>query len=627
MKFIPGGTLRSYTGRPIPYPAAARLLAPVARALEYAHQAGVVHRDVKPANILLSQQGQPMLSDFGIARILESGEGGTLTATGVGIGTPEYMSPEQALGQKVDGRADIYALGIVFYELVTGRKPYTADTPMAVLYKHMSDPLPRPRQVVPDLPVEVENILYKALAKQPDDRYQSMGGFAAVLEQLAQGAALPAAPLSHLEDAGTLSAPAVPVTPTPSSTRGATFPRPQQPTQPEPIAASTASQPAIRPAVPTPATPTRAAAEPASKPTARRKFPIWGWAILMIGGLGLLGILALGGVAYLKFGQAGKPAQQPTPSEVAAWWTPHPPEVGPQVPTARHATSTFFLAVAPPILTPVRVTEAPTQAGSKGFGGGGFDFPDGMTIVNVPEGEFLMGLSDDQKNSLLKQYTGLSAFMLEYEQPLHKVWLDAFWIDQTEVTNAQYQKCVAAGACEPPSDFESQRRNINEKVKSYYDNPDYSNYPVIYVTWTQAKTYCEWAGRRLPTEAEWEKAARGTEGQLYPWKKDDLYCGLANYYSCKWDTDQVGIHPEGASPYGALDMLGNVSEWVADWYDHKYYQSSASRNPQGPASGEGRAFRGCSYECTPETMRTTFRLPLSPEDDSWDIGFRCAVSP
>jgi len=184
MDFLPGGTLKQKLGQPMAFPEAARLLAPIARALEYAHQQKIIHRDVKPANILLTQSNAPMLSDFGIAKILESRSKTELTATGAGIGTPEYMAPEQWLG-KAESRTDIYALGIVFYELVTGRRPYTADTPAAILLKHINDPLPSPRQFVRDLPYQVEQVLNKALAKNPEDRFQTMGEFADRLEQLA----------------------------------------------------------------------------------------------------------------------------------------------------------------------------------------------------------------------------------------------------------------------------------------------------------------------------------------------------------------------------------------------------------------------------------------------------------
>jgi tRNA A-37 threonylcarbamoyl transferase component Bud32 len=185
MEYLPGGTLKQKLGTPIPYAEAAALLAPIARALEYAQAQGIVHRDVKPANILLTATGQPMLSDFGIAKILVGEETTDLTGTGVGIGTPEYMAPEQALGQGIDGRADEYALGVVFYELVTGRKPFRADTPMAVVVKQIHDPLPRPKEIVPELPEAVERVLFKVLAKKPEDRFTNMSAFAVTLEKLA----------------------------------------------------------------------------------------------------------------------------------------------------------------------------------------------------------------------------------------------------------------------------------------------------------------------------------------------------------------------------------------------------------------------------------------------------------
>ena len=186
MDYLPGGTLKQKLGQPMPFQEAARMIIPMARALHHAHENGIVHRDVKPANMLLTAGGLPMLSDFGIAKMLESEQTSELTGTGMGIGTPEYMAPEQGTGEKVDERADIYALGVVFYELVAGRKPFRADTPMAVVIKHMTEPLPRPDLFVPGLPEEVDQIIFKAMAKRPEDRYQTMEQFALALEHLLQ---------------------------------------------------------------------------------------------------------------------------------------------------------------------------------------------------------------------------------------------------------------------------------------------------------------------------------------------------------------------------------------------------------------------------------------------------------
>ena len=198
MPYLPGGTLKQLiNGKAMPYQEAARLLVPIARALAYAHQQGMIHRDVKPSNILITQSGDPMLTDFGIAKIIDDDTTMDLTGTSAAVGTPEYMAPEQVTSKTVDQRADIYALGIIFYEMVTGRKPYQADTPMAVLFKHASEPLPRPKSFVSNLPDSVEQTLLKALAKRPEDRYQEMGEFASTLMRLSGQEVTTSLPSAH----------------------------------------------------------------------------------------------------------------------------------------------------------------------------------------------------------------------------------------------------------------------------------------------------------------------------------------------------------------------------------------------------------------------------------------------
>jgi formylglycine-generating enzyme required for sulfatase activity len=234
---------------------------------------------------------------------------------------------------------------------------------------------------------------------------------------------------------------------------------------------------------------------------------------------------------------------------------------------------------------------------------------DGMTMVYVPEGSFFMGREG-----------GISV-----ETPVHEVSQDAFWIDGTEVTNAQYALCLDDGNCE---------------LSEYADDSDTNGdpYPVVGVSWFDAQAYCEWAGARLPTEAEWEYAARGPEGPVYPWGDSfngenanscDVLC-TSNRRDERIDdgyrfSAPAGNYPAGESWVGALDMSGNVSEWVQDWYDGAYYSNSPASSPQGPDSGEVKVVRGGSWGNTVSELRGTTRLSVNPDDRVNNIGFRCVV--
>lgn len=228
----------------------------------------------------------------------------------------------------------------------------------------------------------------------------------------------------------------------------------------------------------------------------------------------------------------------------------------------------------------------------------------GREMVYVPAGEFIMGSEDGDSD----------------ERPRHKVYLDAFYIDRYEVTNAQYKVCVEAKVCNPPGSNGSFSRD------SYYGNPAYDDYPVIYVSWHDADTYCRWAGGRLPTEAEWEKAARGIDGRKYPWGNKWDTSKTNSRETTPGDTVAVGSYPAGASPYGVLDMAGNVWEWCQDRYSANYYAGSPERNPQGPSSGNYRVARGGSWANYVMNVRAAFRFRIDPDVRSNLVGFRC-VSP
>jgi len=587
MEYLPSGTLKSKLGKPIPWREAARLLVPVARALAYAHEQGMVHRDVKPSNILITQSGDPMLTDFGIAKIIDEEATVDLTGTSAAVGTPEYMAPEQVTAKSVDHRADIYALGVVFYEMVTGRKPFTADTPMAVLFKHASDPLPRPKGFVPTLPDAVEKVLLKALAKRPEDRYASMSGFANALERtvISEQSAV----ISKVKEEKVESKQAGP---------GA---RPSTDTQ----ATINQMEESIIKERPAPRTPSIQTVAPSSSPGLLRYWPIGLVGVLVIAGLTIALIVALA--------QATGNRAVPVITE---------PPVFTEAPTE----------------APV-VTEAPTEAPpALGIGSTWVRPADGMMMVYVPEGEFTMGSNNGDSD----------------EQPIHTVYLDAYWIDQTEVTNAMFTLFVERTGYQTDAEGEGSSyvfdgTNWNDVSGADWQHPQgpssglagLNDHPVVHVSWNDAEAYCGWAGVRLPSEAEWEKAARGIDGRTYPWGNQSLARNLLNFADINLNVDwadrnvddgyqftaPVGSYPAGASPYGALDMAGNVWEWVEDWYGETYYSQSPESNPTGPASGQYRVLRGGSWVSYGVDLRSAYRYWGGPDLRNYVIGFRCVLSP
>ena len=241
-----------------------------------------------------------------------------------------------------------------------------------------------------------------------------------------------------------------------------------------------------------------------------------------------------------------------------------------------------------------------------------------VDMVYIPAGAFIMGSDDGEAD----------------ERPAHTVYLNAYWIDRYEVSNALYATCVLAGVCSPPTQTNS------ETHPSYYTDLRFKSYPVIYVDWYQAQTYCAWRGARLPSEAEWEKAARGADGRRYPWGETfdatrlnfcDASCDLSwanpNVNDGYADTAPVDAYPLGASPYGVYNMAGNVWEWVSDWYAADYYVSAPSTAPGGPTTGAQRVTRGGGYVNDYYYLRVTTRRRFMPNVSSSSTGFRCARDP
>jgi formylglycine-generating enzyme required for sulfatase activity len=244
---------------------------------------------------------------------------------------------------------------------------------------------------------------------------------------------------------------------------------------------------------------------------------------------------------------------------------------------------------------------------------------DGMNLRYVPAGEFMMGNTFDDALAACSPFRPDCVLLgLENETPPHSIKLNAFWIDETEVTNGKYALCVAENACQPPLKTRSRSHAL------YYGNPAYIDYPVIYVSWQDAAAYCAWAGRALPTEAQWEKAARGTEQRIYPWGAHAPNASRLNYNLSIGDVAKVGNYPLGASPYGVLDLGGNVWEWVNDWYAANYYTNSPASNPSGPILGQYRVTRGGAWDGV--VVRASERATNPPTTQSDVLGFRCALS-
>jgi formylglycine-generating enzyme required for sulfatase activity len=326
--------------------------------------------------------------------------------------------------------------------------------------------------------------------------------------------------------------------------------------------------------------------------------------IIIITVVSLFGIILLGAGGFFLVNPPQSPADQTQTAEavrdaVLITMTARA-QIETEVAFSIFQTMTALAPTSTPTITP---TATPPATPTNAFPPGTLQQNpgDGEQLVFIPAGEFTMGTNASSAQAL--------------EKPAHTVYTDPFWIYQTQVTNAMFAKCIAAGSCVKGAGG----------VDPHFTNPTYANHPVVYVTWDEAISYCAWQGGRMPTEAEWEKAARGTSSRFYPWGEISAGPEITNANNSVGNTTAVGSYPKYPSFYGLLDMGGNVREWVMDWYSETYYSESPKYNPTGPADGAKRVLRGASYFDPYEMAQSTNRLAHAPGSAGNNRGFRCVI--
>lgn len=554
--------LRKLPDHQMPLDHALIFIKAVCAALGYAHANGVVHCDIKPGNVMVDQGGTIYLTDFGIARHADSS-----TTTMAGAGTAAYMAPEQIKGEPVNPATDVYALGVMLFEMLTGRRPFRGDdnllestgtnTAERLRYAHLNLPPPDPRDYCPGISQTFADVILKALNKLPEERFASANDFFSAVCK-----AVNISP-NEIPDRYDLSS----------------------------FRLSTDQLPVIQ----------QTNLEVSSKP-GKRPLPFW-----IFAGSGVLAIFVLVLLFATNKIDLNLIRGNKNNSNIGSTAIPLI-EISPTF------TGGF---VQTKITTPtVTASPKPTQPN--------ITAKDGQSLIYIPDGEFKMGLTWEQIDAICQIDSGCDRDMLSFSTPVHTVNLSEYYIYQTEVTNAQYAMCVRENACSQPRKFSS------HIYDDYYSNPRFQNYPVVYVNWYQAAEYCEWAGGRLPTEAEWEKAARGTQGYLWPWGNAAPATHLANLLSTNsgGDNTEVGSFPSGASPYGLMDMTGNVYEWVADWYSPTFYRESpaVSTNPTGPeklGNIQYKVVRGGSSAFETWVSSAGVHDWDDPNNSGYALGFRC----
>jgi len=543
-------------------------------ALTYMHnqKSPIIHRDIKPANIKITPAGNAILVDFGIAKIYDRNLKTTVGAKAVTVG---FSPPEQYGEGSTDIRSDVYALGATLYSLLTGQIPVES------VRRTTGFALTPPTKFNALISTSVERAILQAVELVPEDRFQTVEAFKLALKK---------------------------------GTR----------ISPESIAV-----PIIAPVI----------TQPISVQPKRNWIP---WAVV---GVGMMVILAIGIFLFQLF----RPAQTGSPTDAVAAGSEGgvirmddlSMETQPSVTDTAGSDQTIVqdgstpsptikptetISILPTLLP--SVTNQPADPLSCNHAGQTWVSPiDMMTLVCVPTGGFLMGSSS------------LDSLSEVYERPQHSVYLDSFWIDKTEVTNAMFAKFVDSTGHRTQAEIDGWSWEFDGQSWSQPAGTDWhhplgsgsslqglDNHPVVRVSWNDAQAYCSWVERRLPTEAEWEKAARGENGNIYPWGNSSPMPNMLNYNQNKGNTKPVGTYPDGVSVFGAYDMSGNVWEWVIDWYQEYYYQDSIFENPVGPPNGDGRVMRGGSWFTGEVGIRSAYREWGYQDGSYWSTGFRCVIN-
>jgi len=602
MEYIEGTTLQDKIfrarGAPLNWAFIGTVINAVCSALHYAHQQGQVHCDIKPGNIMIDESGKVLLTDFGIARKTDAA-----TATMVGFGTPAYMAPGLVQGRDPTPQSDIYSLGVVLYEMVTGgERPFTGEhaqitgsTSEKVRWEQVHLDPPSPRQYNLHLSPGIEAIILKCLEKDPQKRYTDILEISnaietEILKEQDLGHELRQGHQSIDQDA---------------EQSGVIKGEARNADADEGTAEGLKSSPQVP-------------KERQEEKAGQRRFPSWlPWF--------LLGILAVLLVLVMVLGRGSGDRTDPNLVEkmqempfdetlitISDAVQPSPTQTTIEIPTQtqikrENPTQTNTVTESP--------TMTVTQTKELGIGSTKVNPNDGGEMVYVPAGEILMGSEDSDAD--------------DNEKPEHIVYLDAFWIYKYEVTNAQFTEFLNTQGNQEEDgvtwlDASDPDARIHQQGGEWVADDGYEDHPVVEVSWYGADTYCQWAGGRLPTEAEWEKAARGTGGSKYPWGDTSPTCNLAKFADCPGQTVSVGSYPNGASPYGALDMAGNAWEWCMDWYAPEYYSRTGNNdNPQGPMSGDNRILRGGAGTSNAWTLRSSVRGRNDPGKTNSINGFRC----